>query len=121
MRIIITAFFLLIIASACKEKEIIPKPENLLNEALYIDVFTEMELLKVYQNQKVPFAIIDSLYDEVLVKYDVDGEQFMEAHRYYQAQIEDQQRRVDTVIARLKKELNRIEEIQNRADSLDNE
>lgn len=121
MRTILYTFLFLIIASSCGEKEVVPKPDRLLSETLYIDVFTEMELLKVYQNRKVPFSIIDSLYDEVLVKYDVDGEEFIESHRYYQAQITDQKRRVDTVIARLEKELSYIEEIQNRADSLDSE
>ena len=45
------------------------------------------------------------LFKEIFKKYKADKELFLESHQFYQSQIDKQQLRVDTVIARIEKEL----------------
>lgn len=107
---------LLSLAVACeKEQPVIPPPPDLMEEELYMQVFLEMEFLKVYQSQRPGYDVIDSLYDEILIKYDIDGEHFVESHRYYQSQIEEQQARIDTILARLERRLQMISEAEKKA------
>ncbi len=109
---------------ACEEEQpVVPPPPDLMPEELYMQVFLEMEFLKVYQTQRPGYDVIDSLYDEILIEYDIDGEHFVESHRYYQSQVEEQQTRIDTILARLERRLEMISEAERRArqaDSLDN-
>ncbi len=104
-------FFLLL---SCEEKEPFPKPDHLLSEDKYLNVFLELELLRIYQNRGADIKTVDSLYHEIMSKYELQDSVFHKSHSYYQTQIDRQQIRVDTVIARIERELSAV----NRLDSL---
>ncbi len=90
---------------SCSNEHPVQKPDLLMDESLYLDLFYELELLRVYQNRGTGSAVIDSLHEEIFKKYKADKEFFLESHQFYQSQIDKQQIRVDTVIARIEKEL----------------
>lgn len=113
MRLFIVGL-LLISFFGCKQETRIPEPENLLSEEKYMDVFLELELLRIYQNRGASSMKVDSLYDEILQKYEVTDSAFLNSHAYYQTQIDAQQVRIDSVVARIERELIPL----NRLDSL---
>lgn len=90
---------------SCSNEHPVQKPDPLMDESLYLDLFYELELLRVYQNRGTGSVVIDSLHEEIFKKYKADKELFLESHQFYQSQIDKQQIRVDTVIARIEKEL----------------
>ncbi len=95
----------------CKEnEEAFPKPDNLMKEQIYIDVFYELELIKVYQNTGIPDSEIDSLSTLVYQKYGTNRSSFLESHRYYQTQLSKQQERIDLVIEKIEETLTQFEE-----------
>ena len=103
----------------CEPESPNQKPENLLSEELYIDLFFELEMLKTYQDEGVAGQTIDSLYGVILKKYEIDSTQFLQSHQYYQTQIPEQLERVDSVIARIERELvpiNRLDSLRNHLD-----
>lgn len=91
--------------SGCEEKPPVPKPDQLLDEEVYVDIFYELELLRMYQNRGASGEIIDSLYLEIFKKHDTDTVLFKQSHAFYQTQTDKQQVRVDSVISIIRKEL----------------
>ncbi|MFA5668538.1 MAG: DUF4296 domain-containing protein [Balneolaceae bacterium] len=108
---IITLAFSLV---GCSKTTAFEKPKNLLTEDVYIDVFYEMQLLKVLQFYHPAQDTVDSLNNLILDKYQVDGEDFLASHRYYQSQVAKQVDRIDLVLERLEAEVKRF----NETDSL---
>lgn len=102
--------------TACRDEQPVQKPDMLMNEDLYLDLFFELELLRVYQNRGTSGKEVDSLYEEIFKKYEADKDFFHQSHQYYQSQIDKQQIRVDTVISRIERELIPL----NKLDSLRN-
>lgn len=82
-----------------------------MSESKYLDIFYELELLRVYQNRGISGTVIDSLYDEIFKKHEADSALFNQSHEFYQSQVVVQQQRVDSVIERIKKELERFDEL----------
>lgn len=78
-------------------------------EEIYLDLFFELELLRVYQNRGTPSTVIDSLYEQIFKEYDADTALFKSTHQYFQTQISEQQIRTDSVIARIEREVVRFD------------
>lgn len=105
---------------SCGADHSVQKPEPLMDEELYLDLFYELELLRVYQNRGTRGAVVDSLYEEIFKKYASDKELFLQSHQYYQSQIDKQQIRVDTVISRIERELiplNKLDSLRNQEET----
>jgi len=100
----------------CSKTTTFERPKNLLTEDVYMDVFYEMQLLKVLQFYHPAQDTVDSLNNLILDKYQIDGEDFLTSHRYYQSQVAEQVDRVDRVLERLQAEVRRF----NETDSLRN-
>lgn len=100
--VLIFAFFLML---GCKDKNHIAKPDPLMEEAQYLDLLFELNILKVYQSRGTPGSVVDSLYTEIFKKHEADSTLFRVSHQYYQTQLEQQQVRVDSLIVRLNKEI----------------
>ena len=109
--------FILFMLSNCDQKYTPGPPENLISESVYMDLFYEMELLRVLQYYNPPQELVDSLNQVILDKYDIDGTDFLASHRYYQSQVGEQEKRVVKVLERLEKEVQRFE----KEDSLRNQ
>lgn len=82
-----------------------------MSEELYLDLFYELELLRVYQNRGISSQIVDSLYLEIFEKHNADTSLFRQTHEYFQTQIPLQQQRVDTVIARIEQQIEPFDEL----------
>jgi hypothetical protein len=107
-------FILLIVAviiSGCEEKFHTSKPDQLLDEKVYVDIFYELELLKMYQNRGALVEKIDSLYLEIFKKHETDTALFRQSHEFYQTQTDKQQARVDSVISNIEKELHAFDRL----------
>lgn len=100
----ILGILLLFIMAACVGPEKEPVPDNLVAEGTYINLLVEMQLIQTHRNAQPDSVNVDSLKKLVYQKYKVDEEQFLESHRYYQKQVDEQIKRVNTVIDILKKE-----------------
>ena len=103
-----------IILFNCNNDHPIQKPDNLMAEELYLDLFYELELLSVYQDRGARGSVVDSLYEEIFKKYNSDKDVFMSSHKYYQSQIIEQQIRADSVIKKIERNLIALD----RLDSL---
>lgn len=105
----------------CKENDTFSKPEPLLDEVTYMDIFYDLELLRISQSRGIEGLIIDSLYKEVFKKHKTDTLLFTKSHEYYQSQIIQQQVRVDSLIARIEKELipfNKLDSLKAQEDEI---
>ncbi|MEO9884289.1 MAG: DUF4296 domain-containing protein [Balneola sp.] len=103
-----------LISLSCTQETNITKPDQLLDEDVYLDLFYELELLSIYQERGASSSVIDSLNEEIFKKYDISDTLFRSSHEFYQSQLTKQQIRTDTVLARLEREMSRF----NRQDSL---
>ncbi len=102
--------FLLFALANCEQNYAPEPPENLISENVYMDLFYEMELLRVLQYYNPPQELVDSLNQVILDKYDIDGADFLASHRYYQSQVAEQEQRAVLILERLEKDIQRFEE-----------
>lgn len=93
-----------LIFSACVGPEKIPKPKNLIPEEKYIDLMVEIQHIITYRNANPDSSDADSLKLVVFEKYDVTNEQYVASHHYYQRQVDQQIKRVDEALKKLKTE-----------------
>lgn len=114
LRNVIALFVGCITLFNCNSDYPIQKPENLMAEELYIDLFYELELLSVYQDRGAKGSVVDYLYEEIFKKYNSDKDIFLSSHKYFQSQIIEQQIRADSVIKKIERELIALD----RLDSL---
>ncbi len=100
--------FLLILFAGCDEKELVPKPENLIPEETYVKVITELQLLDswVYTNEQVTNP--DSIMLQMFAFYEISEEQFEQSHTYYQSKPENHNARIDSALSILEKEQERL-------------
>ncbi len=108
MKIWLYSLLLLFLFSSCEKKYAPDPPQNLISENVYMDLFYEMEFLRVLQYYNPPQELVDSLNQVILDKHNIDGEDFLASHRYYQGQVAKQEQRVNKVLARLEKEVQRF-------------
>lgn len=98
----IFSFILLAAASCSKQAE---TPKNIIKEDMYIDLMIEMQLLKVYQLQsKIDSTQVDSLMQAIFQQYDITKQQFKQSHQFYQNQLKNHDKRIETAIDRLRKD-----------------
>lgn len=111
-KISVWGFISLFTLAGCGKSE---KPENLIEEDTYIDILVELQLTRTHHNALPDSVNADSLIQLIYEKYDVDENQFVNSHTYYQTQVRSQLGRTDNAIERLQEEQQRIED---RMDSL---
>lgn len=111
LRNVLTLFVGCFILFNCNKDHPIQKPDNLMAEELYLDLFYELELLSVYQDRGAGGSVVDSLYEEIFKKYNSDKDVFLSSHKYYQSQIIEQQIRTDSVIKKIEKNLIAIDKL----------
>lgn len=112
-RLVILFLGLTVVASCSEDSE---KPENLIPEDDYIDLIIELQLVNTFSQSAAADSIsVDSLVHVVFERYGVNREQFVATHNYYQEFPEEQKKRIDSAIERL-----RMDEVQdNVRDTLE--
>ncbi len=107
--VLFLSLIIIVLIGGCTGLEERPKPENLISEDLYLDVFVELQQVRSYANAKPDSVNIDSLKQLVFQKYPVDEEQFLASHRYYQSQVDAQIVRTEKAIQRMEAEKERLQ------------
>ncbi len=79
-----------------------------LDEETYVTLLTESMLIQAAYNAEYDTLITLNLYHDVLKHYDVTHEDFLESHRIYQLDIQEQERRLRRVMDALTKESSRL-------------
>ena len=102
--IVILGFFLAF--TTCDDKEIIPKPKNLLSEETYINLLLELQILDSWVFTSTDSTFSDSLTNELFDFYNIDKDLFISSHTYYQSQLNGQIGRIDSALNILKTEQN---------------
>lgn len=85
-------------------------PEGILDESLYLDLTAELYLAMQLVELREIYEEEDSLRQLVFEHYGVSAEQFLNSHRYYQADIDGQLIRLDSLQARFDREERRLNE-----------
>lgn len=80
------------------------KPEDLIEEPVYIDILTEIFLVQSIAALHDLSEKEDSLYTVLFNRYEISRDQFDLSHEYYQRQGEAQVARTDTIRERLRSE-----------------
>lgn len=101
-------FILVIFFVGCAEKELVPKPENLIPEEIYVKVIVELQLLDswVYTSEEITNP--DSIMLEMFAFYGLTETQFEQSHAYYQSHPENHLARIDSALIILHKEQERL-------------
>ncbi len=108
MKLWLYSLLLLFVFSSCEKKYAPDPPKDLISESVYLDLFYEIELLRVLQYYNPPQELVDSLNQVILDKHNIDGDAFLASHRYYQSQVGKQEQRVDIILGRLEDEVQRF-------------
>lgn len=89
-------------------------PDNIIPEDQYIDVLVELQLVRTHHNSMPDSVDADSLAQIIYEKYEIDKEQFLNSHEFYQTQVQRQLMRTEKAIQRLEDE---NQKIQSKIDS----
>ncbi|WP_018127840.1 hypothetical protein [Balneola vulgaris] len=116
--LLIGLFILTALQLSCVEEYKVEAPADLMSEDLYLDIFLELELLKVYYDPSLPPQKPDSLLNAIWDKYDISKEEFLTSHQFYQSQVAAQQVRVDSVIKRIDRLMVLFENVQDSTEQL---
>ncbi|MBF7091192.1 DUF4296 domain-containing protein [Flavobacterium sp. ALJ2] len=112
MKKIITIISVILFAVGCK-KELVEKPERLVERDKMIDIMYDLSLLEAIKYQN-PMSLDSSDRDPtrfILKKYKVDSLQFVKSNMYYAADYNDYKIMFDEVGARLEKNKNKIDSV----------
>ncbi|WP_281323171.1 DUF4296 domain-containing protein [Flavobacterium aestivum] len=123
MKKIIFFFGLLVLFSSCN-KDLVEKPNNLIDKGTMIDIMYDMSLLNAlkYQNSNTLYSNNINPKTYVYKKYKIDSLQFVKSNAYYAADYGEYKKMFDALNDRLKKEKAKadsmIKKEQKKADAL---
>jgi hypothetical protein len=105
MKKIVFLFTLLCLFSSCK-KELVEKPDNLIDKKVMIDILYDMSLLDAlkYQNPNSLFVNDINPKTYIFKKYKIDSLQFAKSNAYYAADYREYKKMYDALNDRIKKE-----------------
>jgi|GEM_PF-1954152 len=92
------------------------RPENLMPEDKYIDLFTELTVLNQLRDEQLEGVSREYLRDQIFEQHGTSQETFRTSHNYYQRNAEEQIVRLEKVIKKLEDER---EFVQAHIDSLE--
>ncbi len=98
----------------CGEKEVVPKPKNLIPEDTYISLVVEIQLLDALSYTSEDSTFVDSIQKELFKHYEFSEDDFRESNAYYQSKIEDHIVRIDSALKAIEREQKVL--IQSRED-----
>lgn len=86
-------------------------PDNILEEKVYLDLLIETQLLAVVQEMSTSDSLMLLYKNELFEEYSTTEQTFLESHKYYQSQIDEQivrislvQQRLDSLVVKLQNE-----------------
>lgn len=112
MRKIVIIISVLMFAVGCK-KELVPKPERLVERDKMIDIMYDLSLLEAIKYQN-PMSLDSSDTNPtrfILKKYKVDSLQFVKSNMYYAANYNDYKDMFDEISARIEKNKKKVDSL----------
>ncbi|KFF20243.1 DUF4296 domain-containing protein [Flavobacterium hydatis] len=112
MKKIIIIISVLMLAVGCK-KELVPKPEGLVEREKMIDIMYDLSLLEAIKYQN-PMSLDSSDTNPtrfILKKYKVDSLQFVKSNMYYAANYNDYKDMFDQISARIEKNKKKVDSL----------
>jgi hypothetical protein len=105
MKKIVFFFGLLVLFSSCN-KDLVEKPDNLIDKSTMIDIMYDMSLLNAlkYQNSNSLYSNNVNPKTYVYKKYKIDSLQFVKSNAYYAADYREYKKMFDALNDRLKNE-----------------
>ncbi len=103
---------LLFLGLGCGNQEQIPRPDDLIEEGIYIQLLVELQLLDAIAFTSSDSLNLDSLMNEVYIHYDIEEDRFLSSHKYYQSKPDEHAARLDSALNILKREQQTLENSQ---------
>lgn len=105
MKKLIFFFVLVILFSSCN-KDLVEKPENLIDKKVMTDIMYDMALLDALKYQDPNSLVANGINPKTYVykKYKIDSLQFVKSNAYYAADYREYKKMLDVLNNRLKKE-----------------
>jgi hypothetical protein len=99
------AFSLLLLFFGCAKKET-PKPANLIPEDTMVDILYDINLLQSLRNTNYAVYAQQNINPETYIytKYSIDSLQFAESNQYYITDVDNYEKLLDKVIAKVNEE-----------------
>ena len=88
----------------CGDEEIVPKPDNLIDEETYVKLMVEIQLLDAWVFTSDKISNPDSIKQELFRYYNTTEESFYLSNAYYQSKPEDHVARIDSALKILERE-----------------
>lgn len=110
--------FILIIASACRQGDVVEEPERLMSEDDMVNALYDIAVLQAMRSQGINSLRENKVDPKAYIykKYNVDSLTFSQNHRYYASrleQYEQMQKRVKEKIQAEKSKLNPVAKVQD--------
>ncbi len=116
MKKIISLFALVTLLVSCN-KDLVEKPDNLIDKKVMGDILYDMSILEAIKYQSpdtlLAYGINPKTY--ILKKYKIDSVQFVKSHAYYAADYREYKKMYDALNDRLKKEKTAVDLIIKKA------
>lgn len=105
MKKIVSLFTLVILCLSCN-KDLVEKPDNLIDKKVMGDIFYDMSLLEAlkYQNSNSLYTNGINIKTYIYKKYKIDSLQFVKSNAYYAADYREYTKMYEALNERLKKE-----------------
>jgi hypothetical protein len=105
MKKLVFVFGLLVLFSSC-DKDLVKKPNNLIDKRMMVDVMYDMALLDALKYQDPNSLLTNGINPKTYVykKYKIDSLQFVKSNAYYAADYREYKKLYDALNDRLKKE-----------------
>lgn len=97
------------------------KPDDLLKEETYLEIFTELILLNQMRDEHIAPVSRDYLSDQIFERHGVTHEQFNTSHHYYQKDAEAHLDRISKIEKKLNDERALIQAIIDSVESKEEE
>jgi len=112
MKKIVFLFALLSLFSSCK-KELVKKPDNLIDKGVMIDILYDMSLLDALKYQNPNSLYVNDINPKTFIykKYKIDSLQFVKSNAYYAADYREYKKMFDKLNDRLKNEKKRVDSL----------
>jgi hypothetical protein len=120
MKKVISLFILVVLVISCN-KDLVEKPDNLIDKKVMEDIFYDMSILDAlkYQNSNHLYENGINPKTYIFKKYKIDSLQFAKSNAYYAADYREYKKMFDNINDRLKKEKEVVDVINKNAEKKD--
>ena len=101
----VVALFLIVLLFGCQQKEVVPKPDNLIDKEIMVNILYDLSILQAAANHNTDSSVSKSVPEFIKEKYGIDSLLFVQSNKYYASQIDTYQKMYDEVYSRVKADI----------------